>query len=329
MDLTKNDIIQWGLDYLSSHGYTLKSTQPEDVQIRPWSYVIRYDTSQGWVYLKQTPQLISLEAKITELLHDQFQAPVPEIIASNTELNCFLMRDAGDPLRPMLKKKFDVSLFCKAVDVFTKMQIAVSKNTNIFIKISVPDYRLNQLPDLYKILVSKKDILLSDGLTEKEITECELLISSISDLCEKLSEYKIPQTLVQPDFHDNNAVIDNISQKITIIDLGEIVISHPFFSLINFLQQIKKHHGLTEKDDGYKIIQDACFKNFTQFEPTENLSRIFELSSSLLPIYGALAHYRLIEACDKNELISFYGIGKMRDQLREFIVTCKDINKEY
>lgn len=321
-------IIQWGSQYLSSHGYQLKSSQPEEVQIRPWSYVARFSTSEGFIYLKQTPKLIALEAVITKILRDQFNAPVPEVIASNSELDCFLMRDSGNALRPILKKKFDTNLLCKAVNIFTEMQLTVSKNVDVFIKIGVPDYRLNLLPDLYKALISKKEFLLSDGSTEKEIMEYESLIPIVSDLCQKLSMYKIPQTLVQPDFHDNNTLIDESSQKITIIDLGEIVISHPFFSLINFLEQIKKHHGLAEQDSVYHEIQDACFKNFLQFESHGNILNSFELTRILLPIYGALAHYRLIEACDKTELRSFYGARKLHDQLKGFATACnkKDIN---
>lgn len=327
MNLNKNEIIQWGLEYLLSHGYTLKSNEPENVQIRPWSYVIRYETSAGWVYLKQTPKLIALEATITKILRDQFHAPVLEIIASNPELDCFLMKDAGDPLRPILKKHFDENLLYKAVDAFTKMQIAVTNDIDAFLTIGVPDYRMNKLPELYNALISKKDVLIADGLTEKEIDESESLIPIVSDLCKKLSEYAIPETLVQPDFHDNNTLIDT-SEKITIIDLGEIVISHPFFSLINFLQQIKKHHGLTEQDSRYQSIQDACFKNFSQFESKESTLKAFELSKILLSIYGALASYRLIEACDKTELTSFYGTGILKKELIEFIRDCMKNNKK-
>ena len=169
MDLTKNEIVQWGLEYLSSHGYTLKNNHPENVQIRPWSYVIRYDTSAGWIYLKKTPKLIALEAMITKILRDRFHAPVSEVIASNSEWDCFLMKDAGNPLRAILKKQFDKKLLYKAVDAFTEMQISVSNDVDAFINIGVPDYRLNLLPDLYKALISKKEFLLSDGSTEKEI----------------------------------------------------------------------------------------------------------------------------------------------------------------
>ena len=106
--------------------------------------------------------------------------------------------------------------------------------------------------------------------------------------------------------------------------MGEIVISHPFFSLINFLQQIKKHHGLTEQDIAYQYIKDACFKNFIRFESKENILTIFELAKILFPIYGALAHYRLIEACDKTQLESYYGTGKLSAELKVLMSDCKE-----
>ena len=165
---------------------------------------------------------------------------------------------------------------------------------------------------------------MADGLTEIEIDKLHSLIPTVSQAFKKLSEYAVPQTLVQPDFHDNNTLINDESQEITIIDLGEIVISHPFFSLINFLNQIKKHHGLTEQDTAYQNIKDACFKNFIKFESKENILTVFELTKILLPIYSALAHYRLIEACDKTQLESYYGSGKLDAELKNFMSFYKE-----
>ncbi len=99
------------------------------------------------------------------------------------------------------------------------------------------------------------------------------------------------------------------------IDLGEIAISHPFFSLLNMLLQIKKHHGLTEEDDAYVRIRNACLKNF---KANEN---VLDAANKLFPIYGALAGYRLINACDQSKFTGeFQRHGKPGLQLREFIV---------
>lgn len=147
-DHLNKKIIQWGCDTLLSHGYTLKNNTPEEVQNTPWSYVVRFATSDGYIYLKHTPALLALEPTITQILHDQFHASVPDIIAHNKQLNCFLMKDAGKPLREILKKEFDVILFCNAIDQFTSIQLSVADHVNIFLDIGVPDWRLNKLPDL-------------------------------------------------------------------------------------------------------------------------------------------------------------------------------------
>src|SRR3990167_11380099 len=216
---------QWAVEYLSSHRYKLKNNLPENVQSTPWSYVVRFVTSDGYIYLKHTPKLIALEADIIKILHDQFHDSVPEVIAHNSELNCFLMKDAGRPLREILKQKFDVALFCKAIEQFTSMQLTVADHVNIFLDMGVPDWRLDKLPNLYMQLLSQKEMLIADGLTEKEIRELKALHPKISYLCQQLSDYAIKQSIVQPDFNDNNSLIADISRKITIIDLGEIAIS--------------------------------------------------------------------------------------------------------
>ncbi|HAU0262646.1 TPA: aminoglycoside phosphotransferase family protein [Legionella pneumophila] len=317
----KKEVIQWGCKYLVSHGYKLKSSLPENVQDTPWSYVVRFATSDGYIYLKHTPELLGLEPTIIQTLHDQFHASVPKIIAHNAKLTCFLMYDAGKSLREILKQKFDEALLCKAIDQFTSLQLAVADSVDVFLDIGVPDYRLDKLPGLYKELISKKDLLAAEGLSEVEISQLKTLLPKVSILCKKLSEYSIKQTIVQPDFNDNNTLIDDIS-NITIIDLGEIVISHPFFSLLNCLEQIKKHHGLTDKDSTYLRIRDACFKNYMNFfESKEHVLDAFMTAQLLSSVYGISYQYRFMLACGKEQLISFQH-WKLGNLLKEFMARC-------
>lgn len=108
---------------------------PETVQNTPWSYVIRFVTFDGYIYLKHTPELLALEATVIHILCDQFHASVPKIIAYNSHLNCFLMKDAGNSLRLILKQNFDEMLVCKAIDQFTSLQIAVADHVSDFASI--------------------------------------------------------------------------------------------------------------------------------------------------------------------------------------------------
>lgn len=298
-DNLNQGIMSWVSQSLSSHGYILKNSQPESVLDTPWSSIVRFVTSQGYVYLKKTPPLLALEAPIIDILRTRFKASVPYVIAYNPDLNCFLMKDAGRSLREVLKQRFDPALFCNAIEQFTLLQLATTDDIDIFLKLGVPDWRLDKFPDLYLQLLAQKEILIADGLSETELLELNKLTSIVSSLCKKLSSYSIPQTLVQPDFNDNNNLIDEESQTITLIDLGEITISHPFFSLLNGLKQIRKHHALSEQDGAYLQIKEVCFKHFTPFESQERLLEALDIARLLYPIYGAFGNYRLMMACER------------------------------
>lgn len=312
-----NDALEWAMTALQQ-----TEINTEIVVQTPWSSVVRINIGDELFYLKTTPALIALESKIIQLLHEQFRAPVPTVIAHNAELHCFLMKDCGTSLRSILKKKFDTDLLCKAIEQFTALQITVADHVDDFIDIGVPDWRLNKLPDLYKEAISQKDLLMADGLSELEVNELEELLPKINYLCQKLSSYAIKQTIVQPDFNDNNTLIDDNSQAITIIDLGEISISHPFFSLLNCLHVIKKHHALTSEDDACLKAKDACLKNYMQFESEKNVADALEIAHVLSFVYGLLAGIRLMQACGREQLMSFQH-GKLSESLKEFIAVCK------
>lgn len=314
-----HEVVQWALQVLASHGYTGISETPERVLDTPWSQIVRFATSHGYVYLKQTPASLALEAPITQVLRTKFHASVPIVIAHNLELHCFLMQDAGCSLREILRQHFDTGLFCKAIDQFTALQLAIADHVDVLLDIGVPDWRLDKLPDLYRAFLVEKEMLIEDGLSEIEVIELSALFPTVSNLCEKLSNYSIRETLVQPDFSDNNTLIDTRTECITIIDLGEIVISHPFFALVNCLHQIKKHHGLTEKDNAYLLIKDACLKNYRTVGSQQQVLDAFEIAQKLWFIYWSLANYRLRLACDKTKLLTFQMHGKLTGALKEFM----------
>ncbi len=320
-DNLNKEILQWSCKSIASLGYTLKSNQPEKILATLWSYVGRFETSDGYIYLKHTPPLIALEAIIIQVLRDQFHAPVPTVIAHNTALNCFLMKDAGQSLRGILKQKFDEALICKAIDQFISLQLAVADQVDVFLDIGVPDWRLDKLPNLYKNMIKQKDLLAADGLSAIEINKLDELLPKIANLCKKGYAYSIKQTIVQPDFSDNNILIDNISQNITIIDLGEITISHPFFSLLNCFRQIKKHYALTETDELYVRIKQACFKHYMNFFGfQEQFLDAFTIISILCYIYDMLSQYRLMLACGTKEVLAFQQ-RKFSNTAKEFIVS--------
>ncbi len=311
--------IAWAEKYLESNGYFLKNVQPENIQSAPWSNVTCFETTQGAVYLKMTPPALSLEPSVIRILSEEYPDEVPVIIAVNKELNCFLMRDSGIPLRQFFQAGFQPELLCKAIKNYTAMQLSTADNLNALIEIGVPDWRLEKFPELYKHYIAHEELLISDGLTPNELGKLRRLQSKVTRLCETLSSYKIPATLDHSDFRDNNILIDPETQKITIIDLGETVISHPFFSLINCLRDVQWRYGLKETDEAYLQLQKACFENWLSFESRERLLEILSYARELWPIHENLAQYRLMMSCDEASFQALNRRGRLTRGLREFI----------
>ncbi|MFZ9035172.1 MAG: hypothetical protein ACO2ZM_03515 [Francisellaceae bacterium] len=91
-------------------------------------------------------------------------------------------------------------------------------------------------------------------------------------------------------------------------------------TLIGFLQQIKKHHALTEDDALYQQLINIGVKNFCAFTSKSRLLEAFKIAERLIFIYGALSGYRLIKACGNGNLIAFQP-GKFSAYLKEFMAS--------
>jgi hypothetical protein len=315
------DITEWATQYLNAQGYQILQP-PEIVLETPFSIVFRFSTSTGVIYLKQTPPSITfcLESKITQLLADEFHASVPTVIGTNEKLHCFLTKDAGLSLRAYLKNSFEPELLLQAIKQFTAIQRMTEKHVNNFIGLGVPDWRLDKIPPLYDELINQKELLKMEGMTEEEMKLLHQLSGQIIEKFQSLSQYHIPEAVVQSDFHTNNILIDAHTKKLTFIDLGEIVITHPFFSLHTFLNQAITHHGLKEQDPLYDQLQKACLENWLELGSAEDILNAFQIAKTLWPIYSALIMYRFMNSLDPAAFKSYSANKphKLAGFLREY-----------
>jgi aminoglycoside phosphotransferase (APT) family kinase protein len=172
--------------------------------------------------------------------------------------------------------------------------------------LGVPDWRLDKFPKLYDHIIKQEEFLKADGMIDKELQILRDLSPQILEQCELLTKFQIPETLVQSDFHSNNILFDSNTQKMTFMDLGETVITHPFFSLHTFLRQAIIHHGVQERDQIYCQLQESCFENWVELSKNQLLEG-FGLAKKLWPIYSALGAYRLMSGIDLQAFKAYYA----------------------
>ncbi len=314
-------VLQWGRHYLTSNGYALEKTA-EIMLETPWSTLIKFATSKGCVYLKQTPPSISIESKLIQLLANKCQANVPRIIATNELLHCFLMNDAGQSLREYLKRDFQPKRLCQAIKQYAGIQRSTEDDIDAFLALGAPDWRLDKLPQGYERMISQETLLKDNGLTNKDLKMLRDLSLRFSAQCELLSQYQIPETIAIFDFNTNNVLIDMDSKQMTNIDWGEAVITHPFFSMHTYLHQAVIHHPVTESDETYYQLQETCLENWLDMAPRAQLLKAFDLAKKCWPIYSALSTFRLTDIIGLQAFKTFYANrpNKITNDLKTYIL---------
>lgn len=286
--------MDWAVNTLCEHGFELQSRIPEIVQDAAWSVVCRFHTNKGYVFLKIMPPALALEPGIINALRDDFQANVPTIVANNPDLHCFLMSDAGVRLFDYMTNKFQDDILVNAMQQYTELQIASVSQIEKLIALGLPDWRLEKLPALYLDLLSQEELLLEDGLNKADLVQLKQLHGKFNGLCERLSHFKIRDAFGHADFHDKNILINPENQQITMIDLGEVVVTYPFFSFLNCLHRAKENFALT--DEQYQSLQQRCFVPWLDIESEENLWEIMTIMQQCWSIHSALGEYRLMSS---------------------------------
>ncbi len=255
----------------------------EEVVTTPYSYVLKLSTASECFYLKKTPPRLFIEAETLRILRAQCNVKmIPEIIASDKERNCFLLKSCGDQtLRTLFSKKINTDLTIRAIKRFKQIQKETTDHIETFINIGVPDWRLNKLPILYNEMVNDTKTLEEWGLEENDISRLKQYSVSFEKLCNSLDAYNLPDTLNHSDFHDGNILINNASQEITFIDWGETNIGNPLLQMSSCLYGIKDRYDISLESSTYKELQNHFFDGWNITEQKQ----IIPLVDTVSPIY--------------------------------------------
>ncbi|HBD9282075.1 TPA: phosphotransferase, partial [Legionella pneumophila] len=199
---------------------------------------------------------------------------------------------------------------------YTMLQINSADKINLFLDLGVPDWRLQQLPRLYNQLMNEEELLIEDGLTQEELKQLKSLDGKLQILCDQLASFNVPDTFGHADFHDKNILV-NPTHQTTLIDLGEVVITHPFFSFVNCLHRATEHLKLSGTQ--YEQLQAACFKDWLSLESSVHLFEIIAIINQCWTIHAVLGEYRLIKSIASTETESLCRQGRFSSKFRIWI----------
>jgi len=193
----------------------------------------------------------------------------------------------------------------------------MEKHTADLLSLGVPDWRLDKFATLYYQLIKQEQLLLDVGLSKNAIEQLHKLYPVCLKLCNELAQYKIPETIWHCDFHENNMLLNQKTSGISIIDWGETVVTHPFFSLQGCLWQISYFYKIQSTDPIHRELQKQCISQWLNFYSENQLLQAFAIAGKLSVIHAALSFAQLY-AATKNQL-RFEHNGAIAGCLRSFL----------
>jgi hypothetical protein len=115
-------------------------------------------------------------------------------------------------------------------------------------------------------------------------------------------------------------LLDRKTGSINIIDWGEVVLSHPFFSLNGFLWNITHFNDVKTNDPIYKRLQLKCIEKWLNLHDKTSLTKALTIANKLSGIYAALGYEKLyIATKDQTITVQQEHPGSIAGCLRTFL----------
>jgi hypothetical protein len=210
--------IAWADEQLHDAGRS-RTGDPEQIHLRPWSTVIKIPTTDGATYFKANCAELRYEALVTKLLARRVPERVPPLIAEDLERGWMLMDDGGRRLREVIAEDRDMSRWDDVLDGAAYIARAMEPDVEEMLAAGVPDLRLAVLPDRYAAVVRAAGV-------DQRFRDA---IPRVREMAQELASYGVAETLQHDDLHDGQVFVRGDKQLI--LDWGDAVISHPFFTL--------------------------------------------------------------------------------------------------
>jgi len=196
-----------------------RTGEVEQPHVRSWSTVLRVPTADGPVWFKaNTPALVH-EVLVVDRVSQRVPERVPELLARDLERGWMLMADGGDRLREVVVSEQGLGRWHDVLAGAADVALALEPDVDDLLAAGVPDLRLAGLVDRYAELVAAYDL-------EPRFVDAT---SRVRDLVDELASYAVPETLQHDDLHDGQVFVKD--GRNLILDWGDAVISHPFFTM--------------------------------------------------------------------------------------------------
>jgi hypothetical protein len=197
----------------------VRTGEVQQPHVRSWSTVLRVPTSEGAVWFKANAHAFLHEVHVVDRVSRRVPSRVPPLLARDLDRGWLLMGDAGDRLRELIPEERSLHRWHDVLEGAADVARALEPDVEDLLAAGVPDHRLDTLTDRYAELVQRLDV-------EPRFVSAT---AYVRELVDELESYAVTETLQHDDLHDGQVFVKD--GRNLIMDWGDAVVSHPFFTL--------------------------------------------------------------------------------------------------
>ena len=265
-------------------------TEVEQLRSSQRSAILRAEANTGMVYFKAVPLMFGHEVPLTRKLAVLFPDLIPDVITVDTDNNRMLMKGSGEN---DLSASDDVDIWKSVLRSYARIQVEMTDQVEDLLDMGCPDRRLDILRSNIGNLLQDDAIMLMGsprGLKSVEIEDLRSQASEYCDLCLRLGDFGVPYSLEHGDFAYWQIMLTGSGHSI--IDWSDSSVSHPFFSVSFFLDELR--FGAPDQVQNRTQLRDAYLEAWTEFEPMDRLVNAFEMSRPLSALHHAGIYHSAI-----------------------------------
>lgn len=289
------EALAWAVGRLTEMG-AVATGAPE--QLRTWerSFVMRLSTGDGAFLFRATSPASRHEAPLVAWLTSHYPDTMPGLVAVDEARGWFLQREVDGGAVPLSEVRQEEE-WGRAVRRFAGIQRDMAACTAELRALGCPDRGLDVLVGRIPRVCADTDAMLlgaDHGLTRREIEAVGALPPLLLSLCDELDGCGLPATLEHGALRA--AGIASTLNGPVFLDWADSSISHPFFSLSQFLADAA---GLlpAPSRETRRLIRDSYLVPWREHAAPDTLDRAFEIARVLAPVHHAAAvHAELLPA---------------------------------
>lgn len=285
--------LAWADDVL--HGLGLERTGWSHPHVRPWSTVLRIETTAETVWLKAPGDGARYEVPLLALLAELDAPCTPRPLAVSVEDGWILLPDGGEVSRLAHGGLTPVEVTVEQLAAYADLQRSLEPHVERLLAAGPRDLRPAEMPAAMATTIAVLEAESPPArLSAEDAARLRAVLPAYAEACAELAAAGIAPTLQHDDLHDNNILV----RGPVFIDWGDSSVGHPFGTMLATLRSIAFHHGLAADDPALARVADAYTEAWTDVADRATLRRQVELALRVGPLTRSLSYRQALTHVD-------------------------------